>query len=121
MSKIPFDTLKYANTLKRHGVGNAGAHASVLFSAIVQNIYLEHEVDRMIDAAQKRTDPTITEFRESQIKDRARRDKKMVKIQNEMDHKIETAINNGIHRLTINIGIMVSILTAVSLLLYYIH
>lgn len=132
MLKIPFDTLKYVTMLKNGGIENSEIHAISLSDAMTQNMYVKNEVDDMIDEALKRSDRAIAEFRENIVKDRAEHEKKIMLIENRMenrfeknehviDNKINMAINKGINRLTINIGVMVSILTAVSLVLHYIH
>ena len=133
MKKITFDTLSYSKLLASKGVAHADVHAETLASIITQNLYTKDEVDKMIEAALKqfheRTIQLKAEFKEDrersdanaiQFKQEMRRDYHRLELEmKELERKIEESVNKNVQRLTINIGIMISLLTIVSAALHF--
>ena len=104
--KLAFDTLEYAIMLKRGGVEHADVHSSSLADVITHNIYIKHEVDKMVEAALKK-------FEE--------RTYKMQLEMKELEKAIYTANSKTITKLTFNIGIISALLALVASVVHYVH
>jgi DNA anti-recombination protein RmuC len=125
--------------LKAGGVEYSEVHSAALADAIVQNIYTKYEVDKVIEAALKqfadRTSQMRDEFNASlqrfderthQMRDEFKvsldemrgqhhqMQLEMKEVRNEMDKICDKAVQ----RLTVNIGIIVALLTVVSTVLH---
>jgi len=68
--KILFDTLNYAKMLTNDGVEHADTHSKALSEVLGDNLYSQHETDKMIDAALRRFDERTAEIREEMRQNR---------------------------------------------------
>jgi len=118
-SKLYFDSLNHAKMLQEGGVEHADVHTGALMAAMDQNVYTKAEVENMIEAALKRFDASI-QATFQKFDDRTHQ------MQREFDdrsHQMEKNIletnNKTIHRLTWNIGLIVTLLTIVGGVMHF--
>ncbi len=100
---LVFDTLEYSNALAQGGVSHPNVHAASLAEAVTQNIYVKHEVNSMIEAALKRFDE---------------RTHQMQLEMKEIHQKIIETNNKTVYRLTLNLGVIMTILTGIGTVLH---
>ena len=110
-SKLYFDSLDHAKMLQEGGVERADVHTSALMAAMGQNVYTKAEVEDMIEAALKRFDERTAKFDE--------RTHQMQLEMKEIEKNILETNNKTIHRLTWNIGIIVTLLTIVGSIMHF--
>lgn len=123
--KLAFDTLNYAKMLTDGGVEHANVHSACLAEAIVQNIYVKGEVDKMIEETFKqfeartremvrRADADRVSFEKRCATDRTYHEKEALKLEN----RLERAINRSMYT---TISVLGGLIVLVGAVVSFIH
>lgn len=104
LNEIPFDTLKYAQSLEMGGVTLSQVHSIALAEVIMQNIYSKREVEKMIETA-------IKEFHE--------RTQQMKLEMKEMRYQFEKAVNRKLYATVSILGGLIVTMGAINSFIHF--